>query len=401
MSKKNLLNFKRICLLLFIFSLPFEYWDPFGIASFFSVTKMAGFMYAGVALFIGKESFDQSIFKYIRLLLLLWILLVILSMLNYIGTNTVSIFNFSLIQNILMYWLIATDIKKRNVHIKSIMLSFVLSIVLMSILLMFGIGLGQEFEEGVSRITFFENNPNTVGVLAGLAIVFSLYFILNPSKTFQKKGTLALLALPGFINLLMLSGSRGALITTALSIVIMLIMNKSTPFKRILQFGLLVIATSYFLDKLMESEVMYKRLTQSIEEGGTGGRDEIWDNVIDIWSTKPLLGYGTTGFETEIVKIYGVRKDSHNLFLYILVTTGIVGIFIFLYFFFFHIKRAVEEFKEGDVFKITILVFYLTTVVKAGGVINNKLMWLLLAIIISAELYNKNQFKNENSLRNR
>ncbi len=379
--------------MVFIFSLPFEYWDPFGIASFFSVTKMAGFGYAAMALLIGKESFDVSIFKYVRLLLFLWVLMLILNMLNYIGTNTVSIFNFTLFQNILLYWLIASDLKKQYVHIKSLMLSFVLSIVLMSILLMFGIGLGQEFEEGVSRITFFENNPNTVGVLAGLAIVFSLYFILNPSRTFQKKGVLVVLALPGFVNLLLLSGSRGALLTTALSVILMMVMNKTTPFKRILQVGLLIVTASYFMDKLMESELMYKRLTQSIEEGNTAGRGEIWGDVIEVWSNRPLTGYGATGFETEMTKIYGGRKDAHNLFLYILVTTGFVGISIFLYFLFCHIKRAVESFKKGDVLKIILLIFYLTTVVKAGGVINNKLMWLLLAIIISAEFYESKKIK--------
>jgi|SRR5690554_1608217 len=401
MKRKQILKIKRITLLVFIFSLPFEYWDPFGIASFFSITKMAGFGYAALALLIGKESFDVSIFKFVRLLLLLWVLMLILNMLNYIGTNTVNIFNFTFFQNILLYWLIASDLKKQYVHIKSLMLSFVLSIVLMSILLMFGIGLGQEFEEGVSRITFFENNPNTVGVLAGLAIVFSLYFILNPIQTFQKKGALVLLALPGFVNLLLLSGSRGALLTTALSVIIMMVMNKSTPFKRLLQIGLLIVASSYFLDKLMESELMYKRITQSIEEGNTAGRGEIWEDVVEIWSNKPFLGHGATGFETEMTILYGGRKDAHNLFLYILVTTGFVGISIFLYFLFFHIKKALQKLKQGDILKIIILVFYLTTVVKSGGVINNKLMWLLLAIIISAELYNKNQFKNENSLRNR
>src|SRR5690606_4439169 len=122
MRRQLLLKIKRISLIVFIFSLPFEYWDPFGIASFFSVTKMAGFGYAAMAFLIGKESFDRSIFKYVRLLLLLWGLMVILNMLNYIGTNTVSIFNFTLFQNILLYWLIASDLKKQYVHIKFLML---------------------------------------------------------------------------------------------------------------------------------------------------------------------------------------------------------------------------------------------------------------------------------------
>lgn len=386
MRRKLLLKIKRIFLILFVFSLPFEYWDPFGIASFFTVTKMAGFGYAVLAFLTIKESFDKEVFKYVRYLLFFWIWLVLLSMFNYIGTNTVSVLNFTLFQNITLYWLIASDLKKGNIQIKTLMLAFVISIVLMNILLTLDIGLGQEYVEGISRLTFFGNNPNILGLFAGLAIVFSLYFILNPHKAFGKKGFLLLLALPTYINLLLLSASRGALITTGFSIVLMFLMNKTTPFKRILQVGLLVIAASYFMEKLLESELMYKRMTQFIEEENTAGRVDIWEDVIEIAEKRPLIGFGATGYESEMVKKYGVYKDTHNLFLYILVTTGIVGLTIFLYFLYPHFRLAVQDYKNGNVFKIVILVFYLTTVIKAGGVINNKLMWFLLALVIGTEL---------------
>lgn len=384
MGRKTLLQLKRIFLILFVFSLPFEYWDPFGISSFFTVTKMAGFGYAALALLTLKESFDKSIFKYVKYLLIFWLWLILLSMFNYIGTNTASVFNFTLFQNIIFYWLIASDLKKGNIQIKTLMLSFVISIVLMNILLTLGIGLGQEYEEGVTRLTFFENNPNTVGILAGLAIVFTLYLILNPNKTYGKKGFLLVLALPVFVNLLLLSASRGALITTGFSVVIMLIMNKSTPFKRILQVGLLVIATSYFMEKLAESELIFKRMTMFIEEGNIAGRGEIWENVWEISLKRPLIGFGTTGFENEMIKSYGARNSPHNLFLEILVTTGLIGLGVFMYFLYFHFKNSIQTFRQGEVIKIVLLVFYVTTVVKAGGAMNNKLMWFLLAIILSA-----------------
>ena len=251
MNRQFLLKIKRFSLFLFILSLPFEYWDPFGIASFFSVTKMAGFGYAVSAFLIGKDSFDSSIFKYVRILLYLYVLMLVLNMLNYVGINKVSVFNFTLFQNILLYWLIASDIKKQNIQVNSILLYFIVSIVFMSILLLFGIGIGQEFEENVTRITFFGNNPNTVGVLAGLAIAFSLYFILNPSKTFQKKGLLVLIVIPSFVNLIILSGSRGALISTVIVVLFMFIMKKSTFIKKIIFIGLLVVISNYLIDKVM------------------------------------------------------------------------------------------------------------------------------------------------------
>src|SRR5690606_19119058 len=94
-----------------------------------------------------------------------------------------------------------------------------------------GIGVGQEYVDGFSRITFFENNPNAVGVFAGLAIVFSLYFIVNPAQSYGKNGYFMLLVIPAFINLLLLSGSRGALITVVVSVTLLLIMNRSGQYR--------------------------------------------------------------------------------------------------------------------------------------------------------------------------
>lgn len=384
MGKKTIIRLKRIFLLIFVFSIPFEYWDPIGISSFFSVTKMAGFGYAAVSFLTIRDSFDTRMFRYVRYLLVFWIWLVILSMYNYIGTNNQSIFNLTLFQNIIFYWLVASDLKKGNIKIKSLMLAFVASVILMNVLLSMGIGIGEEFVEDVSRITFFGNNPNIVGLLSGLAIVFSLFFMLNPQESYGKKSYLFLLVIPVFVNLLMQSGSRGALITTAFSVGVMFIMNKTVSYKKILQYGLFVIAVTYFMDQLVESQLMYKRITQFIEEGNTAGRGDIWKSVIDISIQRPLIGYGTTGFENEMVSLFGRHKDAHNLFLYILVTTGFLGLSLFMYFLYFHIRTAIRSFRRDDVMKIVLFIFYMTTVIKAGGVINNKLMWLLLAIIISA-----------------
>lgn len=391
MNKNILFKFKRIFLLLFVFSIPFEYWDPFGVSSFFSVTKMAGFAYAAMAFLTIRDSFDLKIFKYVKLLLIFWILLLVLSHLNYTSSNTVSIFNFTILQNIILYWLITSDLIRGNIRLRAIILSFLLSIILMSTLLSLGIGVKQDYVENLARITFFGNNPNTVGVLAGLGIVFSLYFILNPSQNYGSKSYLIILAIPSFIMLLLHSGSRGALITLVMSAAIMLITNKATPFKRILQIGLLIIASTYFMEKLVESELMYKRITLFVEEGNTAGRGEIWENVLEIASKRPIIGYGTTGFENEMRVIYGGNKDSHNLFLYVLVTTGIIGLSLFLYFLYFHFEKVVYSFKQGNVLGLILLIFYLTTVFKGGGIIKDKLMWLLLAIIFSGFSYLQNK----------
>src|SRR5690606_19551072 len=149
---------------------------------------------------------------------------------------------------------IGSDLIYRNVSIKQIMLYFILSVFLMGVLLIFGIGVGAEYVEGMSRLTFFENNANIIGILGGLSLTFVVYFILNPKKAFGKKSYYLLVTIPFSTNILLLSGSRGALISTILAIVGMFIFRKDSGQKKVLQYLFLFLAGSIFLNKMLESQ---------------------------------------------------------------------------------------------------------------------------------------------------
>jgi len=391
-----ILKLKVIALLVFIFSIPFENWDPFGIAHVFSITKMAGLIYALTTLFIAKRSFSFSkqVFFPFKILFFFYLLLTLISIFNFDDLNTFSPINLTLFQNIIMYWIIGSDLIYRNVSIKQIMLYFILSVFLMGVLLIFGIGVGAEYVEGMSRLTFFENNANIIGILGGLSLTFVVYFILNPKKAFGKKSYYLLVTIPFSTNILLLSGSRGALISTILAIVGMFIFRKDSGQKKVLQYLFLFLAGSIFLNKMLESQVIYQRLMETTEEGDLGGRGLIWNHTLEIYERSPVIGWGNTGFEKEMTITHGYFKDTHNLFLYILVTTGIIGFVIFMYFLYLHFKSAVRFYKyEEDVIMLGLLLFYITTVFKSGGIINDKLMWILLAIIIATPIANP-QIKN-------
>src|SRR5690606_27096801 len=155
----------------------FENWDPFGIAHVFSITKMAGLLYALTTLFIAKRSFSFSkqVFFPFKILFFFFLLLTIIRIFFFVDLNSFSLINLTLFQNIIMYWIIGSDLIYRNVSIKQIMLYFILSVFLMGVLLIFGIGVGAEYVEGMSRLTFFENNANIIGIFGGLSLTFVVY----------------------------------------------------------------------------------------------------------------------------------------------------------------------------------------------------------------------------------
>jgi len=385
-NAKYILKVKIFALLLFVFSIPFENWNPFGISSFFSVTKMAGVVYAVMAILLPKMSFsfERQVFLPFKVLGLFYLLLSLISIFNYNGQNQLSPVNFTLFQNIISYWLIASDLNKRNVNMNKIFLSFTFSIILMGILIVLGIGLGSEYVEGETRLTFFNNNANMLGVFTGVALTFTIYFILNSHQTYGNKVYLLLFSLPLFVNMLLSSGSRGALISTVLSVLTLILLNRDKKYKKMIQYLVLILGGSFLLDKLMESNVMYERILITVEMGSLGERDTLWRDALKIFNESPFIGNGSTGFERRMIIVYGRFQDTHNLFLYIMATTGIIGLMIFFYFLYFHLKASVRTYaKERNPIKLIILLFYITTVIKAGGVINSKLMWLLLALIIA------------------
>ncbi|MBI2430614.1 MAG: hypothetical protein HYV39_01215 [Candidatus Levybacteria bacterium] len=77
-------------------------------------------------------------------------------------------------------------------------------------------------------------------------------------------------------------------------------------------------------------------------------RQSSWDNRMIIWQggleaflRRPILGYGQENFELAFTKVRFFNVDNaHNIFLEIAVSSGIVGLSLFLVIFFLAFKRA-------------------------------------------------------------
>lgn len=399
-----LYKFKIYSLLLFTFSLPFEYWDPLGVASFLTVTKIAGFAYFVTSLYSLSKSFDRKyVGSQIHILLLLWGLMSILSMVNYWSETTIPIFNFTFFQNIILFWLIATDIIYNRKLIVKIFLSFIIGVSLMAVLASFGIGLGIEEDAGNSRLTFFGLNSNVVGALLSIAFLLILVFLFHKKKYIGNWAYLFLLAIPLILSLIGLTGSRGTLVVVVVGSMFFLITYNTSIVKKILMISAGAFVMLFAINIILDSEIMQKRLDKTTEEGSLGGREFIWENALELYMDRPVLGYGAVGYQKAYLIKHGKYNDTHNLFLYFLVTSGLVGFSLFMIFLFRVTKSAIYIFqKEKDILYLLLLVVYLITAFKAGGIINNKTMWLLLACIYASKyslIVSQKFHKNENTMR--
>lgn len=385
MFKSKIYRIKIFTLLLFVFSLPFEYWDPYGIAYFFTVTKFVGLFYMLLSLFDLKENLRLKDTKTpVLILLLLWVLLFFQSVFNNKYNSPISIYNFSFFQNIILFWLLSNDLIKNNRLFKYLLVSLIAGVSLMGLLVSIGIGLDLSIDSelGSYRLTFFGSNPNGVGNLAAVALFFVLGMLLNKEEYFNNKTYYFALTIPNLLMLLSLSGSRGALVISLIGVIVIFFFQTKSLKKRILSIALGIIFLLFGFSKILESQVMQSRVALTTTEGSLGGREEIWRHALDIFYENPFFGVGTTGYYNEMVQRYGVYMDTHNLFLYFMVTGGVVALFLYLLFLRQLFLSAKKNYlHKKDVILYGLLLIYIFSVVKSGGAINSKLYWILASMV--------------------
>ena len=210
-------------------------------------------------------------------------------------------------------------------------------------------------------------NPISIGfhgeVLALLS-VFLIYFPIWKSK-FYKTLVFASLAL-GILNIL-LGASRGPLLGFLLVLFFELyLIGKIKKFnisfiKQIVTFGGLVIFFLFFflLNNVEEIElfnrtsIMYEERLSNVKED----RDYEWESAVNQFFKNPILG---DAFVTDYDSSY-----SHNFFLDVLMSTGLVGGLLFFTFFIFlmlKVKQIVRLVKS-HIFLYGYVIFFLVALI--------------------------------------
>ena len=383
-----MLKLKTSALLLFIFTFPYENWNPFGISDFVRITKLAGLISLSVSTLRLRNSFRLGvIFKPLKILLLLWIWILIQSVLNYWSEGLVSIFSFTFLWNIIFFWLISNDILENPKLINKIFLTLISSVFFLSILTSFGIGIDSEHEITNTRLLFFGTNPNTIGSYCSTIIVLIIGMVINKSIFFNNKTFLLLGFIPSILLVMAITGSLGALGMVIIGVAFLFLMRKTSNIKRVftILFGVVIIFYGFKI-VLDSSEIMKRRLAEAQIDKNLGERTGIWTEALNLFQENPIAGIGTSGYEFEMLERRGEYSGTHNLFLYFLVTGGFVGLSLYLFFLRIIIQSVMTVYKKYNIpLFMTLFLLYIINLSKSGGIINSKFMWLLLAISFTSK----------------
>ncbi|MEG1254463.1 O-antigen ligase family protein [Clostridium sp.] len=180
------------------------------------------------------------------------------------------------------------------------------------------------------RIYSTFGNPNVAGDWFAIMIIVTLYYA-SISKD-KKCKTLYYGATVLFLINLCLTGSRGAFVGLVFGLVSLFLLKKNKSDRIIFCCILLIIAVVGFTPEKI-SDISQEMTGHEIERS-FDTREEIWIGSIKMVDEKPITGWGLVGtieFGNQYSRYSKVINHSHNIWLSLLTSIGIVGLSIYLF----------------------------------------------------------------------
>ncbi len=378
---------QSLSLILFFFSVNFEIWDPFNTGGFFSLAKLFGIIYFLTILpTINKFIvIPKKIRGIVTPLILFYILLLLMNSLN-IGYASSDFLSTSILLNIIFFIFVINHERLMPGIIEKAFIGFLFGAVLSVICFYLGIGVEVTLD---GRVSLFGDNQNIIGLRMVIALFFLTHLLTKYGKNLSKTFSLSLILLYFPLNTLLLNtGSRVAVISLMVGVVLFIALYK---FKNILIKALILLAfillSGAGLNFILSSEVVGKRLMQTVEQGNLAGRDDIWRSILPLIQDNLLFGIGQTGYADLTIKAFGRLTSPHNVILEVLSYTGFIGLFLYLLFiyraFFSSLKYYI---KYGDVIPL-LFAIPVAGVLLSGQMLMFKLGWFVLAYAATRKYY--------------
>lgn len=247
----------------------------------------------------------------------------------------------------------------------------------------------------------FLPNVNTVGLVLSLSFSYFFFYFF-----YEKKCWSLCFASLTFL-LIFLLGSRKSIISLFVCIVCMLFkLDKSSKIKLVvllcaLVFLLFVYIPSEYLsfvsDRLAQLNLFSNRINDL--DSSDEMRIMLLKGGVDYSINSPVIGNGYYTFSQLFKNDYGVALYSHNNFIETFVGGGVIGFVIYYSLYFIiasKIKRKVSQYDYSYlifVMCIVLLFNHLSIVV-----LQERFVWLLLAILYTGAKYLENNQYNENRI---
>lgn len=391
-------NFSLLFLVFFSGLLAFGTWNPFvpfnpdnDAESGIGLIQLTSVIFI-IYLLMRKKSVGISMKRWSNVLYAFYFIFALTALvdINNISITTLSVLIKLLLVIFLCILLPYLMIENKNYIYISI---YTFSIVSSIIAVLFWCGFLESFiTYSQGRFCLFGENPNSTSARFSLAFIFFFDILLRNPFNWSKIRYWQLLFLIPLINIVFASGSRGSSIILVISIFLYLILyphkNVINKIFVIIFFVSIFVVGGIYLLVNNSDYVIIERLLETYNVGGDASRDMLNFYAISIWLDSPIMGEGIVGFQKEMLLQFNETRTVHNLYYYILSTSGIIGFIPFICFVYQLFKDAISVKKQEPV-SFVVLIFMLLMAYKTGGILTYMLMWYVFSIIITFKLKNK------------
>lgn len=321
---KNNLIINLACLSLFV--LISTLYSKFDIAAYVCFLFLITTMF-----FLGK----LKVFNKIEFLYLLLVFCTILSLLNSIDIRVSLVPSVYFIFIIIFTLALSKSVMKYS-DFEKLLFYGLLGFVVISI---------RSFSEDFSSIRFsgIAGQPNALGLISGTGFIISFAYIHLFSGLRKFSILVSIFVLIASFFLVLASGSRGALISIVVPMIYIFLNNIRRNFKIIFMLTVILISTFItFYDKITNLAIYSRMLllpaaigldfsneytSSEFSSAEDDTRLSIADIAFNAFLEHPLLGNGINTFSYYSDFVY-----THNTYLEILFSQGLLGILLFSFF---------------------------------------------------------------------
>ena len=234
------------------------------------------------------------------------------------------------------------------------------------------------------RVTAFGANPNAVaGVLSiGLLILVGLAYGRENSDS--KVRLLTWLSFGVLAAAIIRTGSRGATVALVGGFVAFLLKGRSLETK--LKVGIIILlGISSLVWASYSIEAIRVRWERTFIQGDLAGREQIFEEAWSVFQEKPLFGWGPVRHYYELGSRVGApTRDPHNLYLWVLMETGVLGAILFFSGLWLCLHAAWKARNSTQNIMPLALMLCILVINLKGTWLNSKLFWVVLAFALAS-----------------
>jgi len=318
----------------------------------------------------------------------LWLGIVILGFYQVLFEGFILLRQLKLLQLIILFW-IAYNLMRDDHTATGALISLVASCAVMSVLNALGLTVTSDATMSkLGRLTAYGMDSNQLGGMLALGLLTLVGLVVGLRRDWIRPRFLmwpvaALLAIT-----LVQTGSRGALLAFGAGLSV-LTLRKGTLLSKLRNVLLVLLGIGFFFWIAFQSDLVRHRFAVTVEEGNLSEREQIYPAAWQMFLEKPVMGWGPVTNTTELgtrLGLYGHedRIDAHNLILYVLTATGIIGAIPFFLGIWLCVRAAWKA-RGGahGILPLAIIVTLLISDMSVSG-LNWKQHWLVLAYALAS-----------------